>query len=70
MAIESVTAQTVEIEHSVVVFGRVVAIAVDQAVLDGDHPDVNRLEPLARLGRDEWSEIGPVLRAARIFYEG
>jgi len=70
VAIECVTAQTVEFEHSVVVFGRVVAIAVDQAVLDGDHPDISRLEPLARLGRDEWSEVGRVLRAARIVYEG
>ena len=69
-AIECVTDRTVEFEHSVVVFGRVVAIAVDESVLDGDHPDIHRLEPLARLGRDEWSEIGRVLRAARIFYEG
>ncbi len=69
-AIECVTESTVEFEHSVVVFGRVVAIAVDEGVLDGEHPDIERLKPLARLGRDEWSEIGPLLRAARIPYEG
>lgn len=68
-AIECVTGSTVEFENSVVVFGRVVAIAVDEEVLDGGHPDVNRLQPLARLGRDEWSEIGPLLHAARIPYE-
>lgn len=70
VAIECVTLRTVDFEHSVVVFGRVVAIAVDESVLDGDLPDISRLEPLARLGRDEWSEIGRVLRAARILYEG
>jgi flavin reductase (DIM6/NTAB) family NADH-FMN oxidoreductase RutF len=69
-AIECVTESTVEFEHSVVVFGRVVALAIDEGVLDGDHPDIERLRPLARLGRDEWSEIGPLLRAARIPYEG
>ena len=69
-AIECVTESTVEFEHSVVVFGRVVALAIDEAVLDGDHPDVNLLEPLARLGRDEWSQVGPLMRAARIPYEG
>ncbi len=69
-AIECVTESTFEFEHSVVVFGRVVALAIDEAVLDGDHPDVNLLEPLARLGRDEWSQIGPLMRAARIPYKG
>ena len=69
-AIECVTAKTVEFEHSVVIFGRVVALAVDERVFDGDHPDIERMKPLARLGRDEWSEVGPLLRAARIPYEG
>ena len=68
-SVECITESTVEFEHSVVVFGRVVAIAVDEAVLEGDHPDINRLKPLARLGRDEWSEIGGVLRVSRIAYE-
>lgn len=69
-AIECVTERTVEFEHSVVVFGRVVAIAIDEAVLDGDHPEITKLQPLARLGRDEWSEIGQILRVSRIPYEG
>ena len=68
--IECVTESTVEFEHSVVVFGRVVAIAVSEDVLDGDHPDIKRMEPLARLGRDEWSEVGDILHAARILHEG
>jgi flavin reductase (DIM6/NTAB) family NADH-FMN oxidoreductase RutF len=70
VAIECLTERTVEFEHSVVVFGRVVAIAVDEDVLDGEHPDIDRLQPLARLGRNEWSGIGEILRAARIPYDG
>ena len=38
-------------------------------VHDGGHPDINLLEPLARLGRDEWSTTGEILRAARIPYK-
>jgi flavin reductase (DIM6/NTAB) family NADH-FMN oxidoreductase RutF len=68
-AIECVTERTVEFDHSVVVFGRVVAIAIDESVLDGDHPEITKLRPLARLGRDEWSETGQILRAARIPYD-
>ena len=70
VSIECVTESTVEFEHSVVVFGRALAIAIDERVLDGDHPDITRLEPLARLGRNEWSEIGEILDLARIRYEG
>jgi flavin reductase (DIM6/NTAB) family NADH-FMN oxidoreductase RutF len=69
-SIECLTERTVEFEYSVVVFGRVVAITLDEAVLDGDHPEITKMKPLARLGRDEWSEIGGILRARRIPYEG
>lgn len=66
VAIECRTEGSVEFGESVVVFGRVVHLAVSEAVLDGDHPDIHRLEPLARLGRNEWSEIGQVHRIDRI----
>jgi flavin reductase (DIM6/NTAB) family NADH-FMN oxidoreductase RutF len=69
-SIECITESTVEFEHSVVVFGRVVGLAIDERVLDGDHPDIGRLKPLARLGRNEWSEIGEILEIARIPYDG
>jgi hypothetical protein len=54
----------------VVVFGRVLGLAIDERVLDGDHPEIERLRPLARLGRNEWSEIGEILDLARIPYDG
>lgn len=66
VAIECVTETTVEFGESVVVFGRVVHLAISERVLDGDHPDIHRLAPMARLGRNEWSEIGRLHRINRI----
>ena len=34
-------------------------------MVDG-RPDIGRLRPLARLGRNEWSTIGEVIRISRI----
>lgn len=66
VAIECRTEGTVEFDESVVVFGRVVHLAISEAVLDGDHPDALKLAPMARLGRNEWSEIGKLHRIDRI----
>lgn len=69
VAIECATEGTVEFGEATVVFGRVVHLAIMEAVLDGDHPDIARLAPMARLGRNEWSEIGQVHRIDRIPFE-
>lgn len=66
VAIECRTEGTVEFDESVVVFGRVVHLAIKESVLDGDHPAIERLAPMARLGRNEWSEIGRIHRIDRI----
>lgn len=66
VAIECRTEGTVEFGQSVVVFGRVVHLAITESVLEGDHPDIRRLAPMARLGRNEWSEIGEVHAIDRI----
>jgi flavin reductase (DIM6/NTAB) family NADH-FMN oxidoreductase RutF len=53
-AIECTLHSTLELGNATVVFGNVVAISVaDEALVDG-HPDYDRLDPLARLGKDEW----------------
>ena len=57
---------TTSLGDSTVVFGRVVHAAVRADVLDGDHPEVERLRPLARLGRNQWSTLGRVLEISRI----
>lgn len=66
VAMECKTEGTVEFGGSVVVFGKVVHLAIKESVLDGDHPDIHRLAPMARLGRNQWSEIGRVHEINRI----
>ncbi|GAA3669831.1 flavin reductase family protein [Arthrobacter ginkgonis] len=50
----------------VVVFGKVTHAAVDLSVLEGSHPRIDLLEPLARLGLDEWATTGSVRELKRI----
>ncbi|MBN8867015.1 MAG: flavin reductase family protein [Solirubrobacterales bacterium] len=66
VAIECRTEATKEFYDSVVVFGRVVHLAISERVLVDGHPEIERLAPLARLGRNEWSEIGTLHRVDRI----
>lgn len=51
---------------STVVFGEVVRISVDEAVLRDGRPEVRLLQPLARLGAQEWSMIGEVVQRRRL----
>ena len=48
------------------VFGEVTHAAVSSGVLEGAHPRIDLLEPLSRLGRDEWGTLGPVREIRRI----
>jgi flavin reductase (DIM6/NTAB) family NADH-FMN oxidoreductase RutF len=48
-----------------VVFGSVVYASVDASVLVDGHADAELLAPLARLGRNEWSTLGQVIRLDR-----
>lgn len=52
----------------VVVFGEVVHAAITSEMLIDGHPDIRRLDPLARLGLDEWSTIGDVREIKRRRY--
>ncbi len=49
--------------------GRVVGVAIDGSVLVDGRPEIDRLRPLARLGRNEWSTIGELRRIDRIRHE-
>jgi len=66
VALECVLHDTVSFGDSTVVFGRVVHLAVEEETIVDDLPDVRRLRPLARLGRNEWSTIGDLLEISRI----
>lgn len=50
----------------VVVFGEVTYAVVDSSILDGSHPRIDLLAPLARLGLDEWGTLGSVEELKRI----
>ncbi|MFF7154010.1 flavin reductase [Streptomyces sp. NPDC008139] len=66
VALECELHSTVRLGDSTVVFGRVVHAAVSEAVLDDGHPDVRKLRPLSRLGKDEWGTLGEILEIKRI----
>jgi flavin reductase (DIM6/NTAB) family NADH-FMN oxidoreductase RutF len=59
---------TVSFGDSTVVFGRVVHIAVHGSAVRDGRPRIEELQPLARLGGNEWSTIGEVKEIGRIAY--
>lgn len=66
VALECVRHETLSFGDSTVVFGRVVNVAVAADVLTYGRPDVEKLRPLGRLGANEWTRLGEVLRIDRI----
>lgn len=66
VALECVLHATTSLGDSTVVFGRVVHAAVRTDVLEDDHPAIEKLRPLARLGRNQWSKLGEVVEISRI----
>lgn len=68
VAIECRLVATQEFGECTVVFGEVVHVAVDEAVLRDDRPAIDLLRPVARLGADEWSTIGAVSSRRRVPY--
>lgn len=66
VALECELHSMVRLGDSTVVFGRVVHAAVSEAVLVDGHPDVRKLRPLARFGKDEWGTLGEILEIKRI----
>jgi flavin reductase (DIM6/NTAB) family NADH-FMN oxidoreductase RutF len=65
VSIECRLHSTNELGDSTVVLGDVTTITVLDEVLDGKHPDYVRLDPLARLGRDEWALHAEVIAVPR-----
>lgn len=68
VAIECTVHTTLPLGDCTVVIGRVRHVTVDESVVEGNHPEITRLRPLARLGRDEWSTLGEVRALQRIRY--
>ncbi|MET9314435.1 flavin reductase family protein [Kribbella sp. NPDC003505] len=68
VALECTLHTTLELGDCTLVIGQVRHLAIDETMLDGNHPDIHRLRPLARLGRDEWTTLGEVRSITRIRY--
>lgn len=69
VAVECALHSTLRLGDSTVVFGRVLNVAVDEAVLVDGHPEITLLRPMARLGINEWSTLGEVRAVNRIPYK-
>ena len=65
-ALECELHTTLSFGNSAVVFGRVVHAVVSTEVLENGRPEVRRLEPLSRLGANEWGTHGEIREIARI----
>lgn len=65
VAIECLLHSTHRLGDSTVVLGSVRVISVDRQVLVDGHPEVRRLDPLARLGKDEWARHCEVVSVPR-----
>jgi flavin reductase (DIM6/NTAB) family NADH-FMN oxidoreductase RutF len=65
VSIECTLHSTVELGDSTVVFGDVVLVTVADEVLVEGHPEYDLLDPLARLGKDEWGVHAEVTSVRR-----
>jgi flavin reductase (DIM6/NTAB) family NADH-FMN oxidoreductase RutF len=68
VALECRLHTTLRLGDSTVVFGRVLQISAWDSVVRDGRPRIEELQPLARLGGNEWSTIGEVKEIARIPY--
>ncbi len=66
VALECRLHSTVELGDSTVVFGEVVWAVVDEEVLQDGRPEVTLLQPVSRLGADEWGTAGRISERKRI----
>ncbi|MDS1269011.1 flavin reductase family protein [Lipingzhangella sp. LS1_29] len=67
-ALECRLHSTVPLGDSTVVLGEVVHIAVAEETLVDGLPEITRLRPVSRLGKNEWGTIGEVTSLDRIRY--
>ncbi len=65
VSVECTLHSTTELGDSTMVLGDVVRITVEESVLVAGHPEYDRLDPLARLGKDEWALHAEVVALRR-----
>lgn len=64
-SIECTLHSTTELGDSTMVLGNVELVSVAEDVLVDGHPDYSLLDPLARLGKDEWALHAEVISVTR-----
>ena len=65
-ALECRLHQIIPMGNSTLIFGEVLHAAVKKEVIEHTHPRIDLLDPLSRLGLDEWGELGPIRQIQRI----
>jgi flavin reductase (DIM6/NTAB) family NADH-FMN oxidoreductase RutF len=66
IALECRVTQTVPVGASTVIFCEVLHVSMEQAVLAADGlPDAGLVQPVTRLGRNDWGTLGGVFSLAR-----
>jgi len=68
VSVECTLHSTVRLGDSTVVFGRVLSISAWASAVRDGRPRIEHLQPLARLGGNEWSTIGEIKEIPRIPY--
>lgn len=66
VALECRLYKTLPIGDCTVIFGEVLHAAIATDVLDGPHPRIDLLQPLSRLGKDQWGTAGRIREIKRI----
>lgn len=69
VAMECRLVATQEFGICTVVFGEVVHLAIDESVLRDGRPEIELLRPVARLGAQEWSDIGEITSRRRVPFQ-
>jgi flavin reductase (DIM6/NTAB) family NADH-FMN oxidoreductase RutF len=64
-SLECTLHSTIELGDSTIVLGDVVAVTIRPENLEGGHPAMAHLQPLSRLGRDEWGLPPEVISVER-----
>ncbi|GAA5226544.1 flavin reductase family protein [Paeniglutamicibacter antarcticus] len=69
-ALECSLHRIIEVGNSFLVLGLVTHVALDESMLnEAGHPQPERLDPVARLGSNQWGTLGEVLALDRITLE-
>lgn len=69
VSLECVLHATLRLGDSTIVFGRVVHVSAWASAVRDGRPRIEELQPLARLGGNEWSTIGEVKQIRRIPFD-